>query len=83
MIKRAKFICLDCEIDTGKSGDFYMLHDSVWLSVVPESLGMLCVRCVESRLGRELRPEDFNDSYINDRKWIGTRNALLTQRMFG
>jgi len=80
-MSRAKFICLDCGVDTGRIGEFYMLHDDVWLSVVPDSLGMLCVGCIESRLGRQLQSSDFNNSFVNNRKWNVTRSDRLTQRM--
>lgn len=61
---RHKFICLDCGVDTGQIHEHYMLHDKVWLTVAPKR-GMLCIGCIEYRLGRELSAQDFNDSYLN------------------
>jgi hypothetical protein len=65
MSSRKKFMCLDCSCDTGKIGEHYMLKDEIWLSIVKSNKGMLCISCLESRLGRELTPNDFNNSHIN------------------
>lgn len=62
---RKRFLCMDCKTDTGKAGEHYMLKDSVWLAVVKDNKGMLCIGCIERRLGRQLSALDFNDSYIN------------------
>jgi hypothetical protein len=51
--------CEGCGMDT--MAEFYMLHDQVWALVNEPAYGaMLCVGCVESRIGRRLTPEDFN-----------------------
>ncbi len=42
-----------------------MLHDEVWLAATNSPGGMLCIGCVEARLGRELKAADFHDSPIN------------------
>lgn len=58
--------CVDCGADILETGEDYLVHDLVWdaTGLEPEG-GMLCVGCVEKRLGRRLRPEDFPDVYIN------------------
>lgn len=60
--------------------EYYMLHNSLWLKVmhvkVPSSknlnkheglsaIRMLCIGCVEHRLGRLLTPKDFTAAPIN------------------
>jgi len=62
--------CLDCGRDTYAIGEYYMLHDRVWLTANPGDAGMLCVGCVESRLGRALSPADFADAPVNRVTWI-------------
>jgi len=61
--------CALCRIDTSAAGEFYMLKDEVWLAAVgPDSFiggSYLCVGCLELRLGRRLRPDDFTDVSIN------------------
>jgi hypothetical protein len=62
---RRKFLCMDCKVDTGKIGEHYMLADSTWNLIHDSNKGMLCIGCVESRLGRQLISTDFNDSHVN------------------
>jgi hypothetical protein len=59
-------VCHDCGADTLETGEDYILRDPVWAAtgLEPDG-GMLCVDCVETRLGRRLQPEDFSDVYIN------------------
>lgn len=62
------FICLDCGINTADIGEYYMLTSAVWQEAAPDEGdlgGMLCVNCVELRLGRQLWPEDFMDAPLN------------------
>lgn len=65
MSSRKKFHCLDCKVDTGKIGEHYMLKDSVWFKVHSSNVGMLCIGCLERRLGRQVTKQDFNDSHVN------------------
>ncbi len=62
---RKKFLCLDCHAVTGRIGEHYMLINQTWLAVAEDRNGMLCIGCLEERLGRKLRAADFNDSYLN------------------
>jgi hypothetical protein len=55
---RRRFRCMDCQYDTFRD-EYYFLHEEVWLSANPKSKGMLCIGCVEERIGRRLTPEDF------------------------
>src|SRR5262245_37718034 len=62
---RRGHFCLDCDVDTIRIGDYDMLHDRVWLQANPDRAGMLCVACIETRLGRRLEPGDFTRAPIN------------------
>lgn len=64
-MSRKKWLCLDCNVDTGKIGEHYMLIDSTWAKIHNSKKGMLCIGCAEKRLGRQLNYSDFNTSYIN------------------
>ncbi len=46
----------------------YMVHDAVWLTVVesPQQKMILCLTCIQKRLGRDLNIQDFTDYPIND-----------------
>lgn len=77
---KSKFLCMDCNIDTGRIGEHYMLVDSIWRLVHNSNKGMLCIKCLEARLGRTLNKSDFNNSYLNNHR-TGFKSALLTSRM--
>lgn len=58
--RRRRLDCLDCGIDTYVIGEYpYHLRDELWHAVVPGGRGMLCLGCLEVRLGRPLRQKDF------------------------
>lgn len=57
--------CLDCGYHT--SLEHYYVRDDVWYgdAGMPES-GMLCIGCLEARIGRVLTPADFPPVHVND-----------------
>jgi hypothetical protein len=59
-----------------------MVKDTVW--PIGDLDGMLCVGCIEQRIGRRLTPQDFTDAPTN---WVplqsGGHSARLTDRMTG
>lgn len=57
--------CLDCGTLTWLIGEYYMLQDRVWSEANPAGKGMLCIGCLEHRLGRRLEPSDFTGAPIN------------------
>lgn len=59
------FICLDCSANTMHIDEYYMVTDEIWRAVVPERYGMLCIGCLEGRLGRKLSKDDFSDAPLN------------------
>lgn len=79
-MSRKKFLCLDCGVDTGKAGEHYMLNDSTWHLTGLGKYGMLCVKCVEARIGRNLKSTDFNNSYLNKPR-TGIKSTRLIDRM--
>lgn len=76
-MSRKKFLCLDCEIDTGKIHEHYFIVTDLWLSVVGSKNGMLCVGCLESRIGRLLTKFDFPDVTINNPKYEAKSQRLM------
>lgn len=77
---RKKFLCLDCNLDTAKAGELYMLIDDVWRLTGLGKFGMLCIEHVEQRIGRRLIPADFNNSYLNKPR-TGIMSSRLVNRM--
>jgi formate-dependent nitrite reductase cytochrome c552 subunit len=59
------FGCLDCAACTNCNYEYYMVTDEVWLTAHPEDNGMLCIGCLEQRLGRTLGYADFTGAPIN------------------
>jgi hypothetical protein len=57
------FSCHDCGVDTVEIGEYFMVHDSVWRKAGGGSL--LCIACLEKRLGREVDPRDFTLAACN------------------
>ena len=51
--------CMDCGVDTDAINESYMVIDDLWRAAVPTEAGMLCVGCLEKRLGRTLQRKDF------------------------
>lgn len=69
--------CLDCGADMREVDEYYLVHDELWLSVVPEKAGHLCIGCLENRLGRELAARDFaGKGSIRPRMTDRLRNRL-------
>ena len=85
--------CVDCGTNTApaiwrgkqvepalpQSWEFYWVNDKVWAAAGMHELdGSLCVGCIEARLGRRLRPKDFdltrNENRIA-RNWVTPRLA--------
>jgi len=77
---RAKFLCMDCGVDTSRIGEFYFINTETWTCAVGSKNGMLCIGCLERRLGRLLKRSDFTDAYINRRDW-GSKSARLPNRL--
>lgn len=60
------FMCMDCNLDTSKMGEYYAVFLPVWLEAHPDvDGGMLCIGCLEQRLERKLTPADFIHAPVN------------------
>ena len=75
---RRKFLCLDCGVDTGRINEFYFVHTNLWLKAVGSIKGMLCIGCLEKRLGRQLLASDFPDVSINSTRHGNKSLRLLS-----
>jgi hypothetical protein len=52
--------CVDCGEE--KDGEYYTVAEEVWAaSGLAPNGGMLCLACLERRIGRQLVPEDFRE----------------------
>jgi hypothetical protein len=75
--------CSDCRIDIYDIGHYYMVEDAVWAAAGLVSKdhrsrvndAKLCLPCLEARLGRLLRYEDFKPN-TNSGLWHGKARML-------
>ena len=80
--RRPNFACLDCGVDTARIDEYYIVTSQVWLSANPVKAGMLCIGCLEGRLGRNLTPEDFIDCPLNtDHAGWNRKSERLLERL--
>ncbi len=68
--------CADCGFDTNAGGEYYMVHDQIWHQAcaakpVPTDQAILCIGCLERRIGRTLTKCDFSDVPLNDYEVAG------------
>jgi hypothetical protein len=62
--------CTDCGIHTSRRGEVYMVQDDVWERAWRDRprcplQEILCIGCLETRIGRTLTRHDFTDWPIN------------------
>lgn len=79
------FLCRDCRIDTSSKhkgiAEYYMVEDDVWESAgMTIDGGMLCIGCIEDRLGRKLTPSDFTNCLLNT-EGIFPKSDRLKERL--
>jgi hypothetical protein len=77
-------LCGGCGVDTDALGEYYMVKDELWEQAWPGSTGssdLLCIGCLEERLGRKLTPADFADCGLNHKQRIFARSARLRDRL--
>lgn len=80
MNSRRRFICLDCGKDTGRMHEHYFIHTWLWIRAVPTGDGMLCVGCLEARIGRRLTGIDFPPVTVNS-PYYEPKSARLMSRL--
>ncbi len=53
----SRLLCSDC----GEHGEAYFVKDNIWYDNVPpyKQKKVLCLSCLEKRLGRKLKKSDF------------------------
>lgn len=76
---RMNFYCVDCSHDTLQN-EYYMVRHEIWKEY-GAGKRMLCVGCLEMRMGRRLTPPDFLDAPINYMS-ISSKSPRLVNRLF-
>jgi hypothetical protein len=83
--------CADCCVGTFTIGEYYIVKDDVWEQAwagrrkswqrqVPGQ-EILCIGCLEQRLGRTLTKHDFDNVPINDPRIDPNKSARLLDRL--
>lgn len=88
------YTCKDCHTCTRCLGEYYMVRDRIWSLAhfgPTYERGMLCIGCLEARLGRRLYLPDFSQAPINHLTQIrkpdgslhfsSSKSQRLTQRL--
>ncbi len=57
--------CLDCKVDTGEIDEYYMVKNKVWKKAGVDKVDILCIGCLEERIGRTLVQVDFKSVPLN------------------
>ncbi len=75
-------ICVDCGTDTEKGKEFFHVCDEVWTAATLKKevppYKVLCVGCLELRLGRQLTASDFTNARVNK---FGNHSERLKNRL--
>ena len=66
------FHCRDCGADVTR--EWYMVRDEVW--PLDYHGGLLCIGCLETRIGRRLNADDFTSAACNTPQ-LGMSGRLL------
>jgi hypothetical protein len=75
----APILCLDCHQDLAKMEELFIFDIKVWNKAVgrKDRHKFLCVGCLEDRLGRRLRPEEFPDCEENTTPCLFRSHRLI------
>lgn len=79
-------LCFDCGVDILEINENYMVTNSRWTSAGMKTYGgMLCIQCLETRLGKKLTSVNFTDCPLNWRNIClpGHASTRLLSRMLG
>lgn len=63
-VKDEDFFCLDCGVDTIAINEYYMVDPHVWTQS-NAGRGLLCIGCLEQRIGFTLPLQDFTNAPVN------------------
>lgn len=76
------FKCWDCAACTNCNFEYYMVHDALWEEATQDCYPdiMLCIGCLENRLGGLLTKDDFTGAPLNEINLI-TGSTRLKNRL--
>lgn len=78
--------CVDCGVNCIEINEYYMVTNGCWgRAKMASNGGMLCIGCLEKRLGKKLTPRNFIDCPLNWRNICIPEHASprLISRLLG
>jgi hypothetical protein len=60
-----RWLCMECHKNTKNKIDYYMLNTFLWRSIAKDIKGMLCVSCVENKIGHTITKSDLLNCPLN------------------
>ncbi len=69
-MKKQKLLCKDCRTEIFGDENMVILKDELWQSICDHHSDALCDKCMEKRIGRNIKPDDFKPSVIYGQKMI-------------
>ncbi|GAA1591979.1 hypothetical protein GCM10009764_13630 [Nocardia ninae] len=81
--ERDEFRCHGCGLPTAPldgPDEWYTVHDHVWQCAAASADNILCIGCLETRLGRRLHHTDFVAAALNDPNY-GHHSPRLQSRL--
>jgi len=79
-LKDIWFTCVDCGVNTHDINEYYMVRDEIW-NLVGAGGRMLCIGCLEKKLGRQLIRDDFSYAPINSPNRAFDKSERLKDRL--
>ncbi len=71
-------LCVDCGVDTVEINEYYMTTTALWARAgMKPNNGMLCIGCLEQRVGHKLKSSDFSECPLNWRNVLYPELASL------
>ena len=70
--------CAICDVNVMKVGEYYSVTNDLWKRY-GVGRGMLCIGCLEERMGRDLTAADFADVPVNDLNFPGHSDRLRSR----
>lgn len=79
-------LCKDCGVDIHSINELCYINDALWKYVCsrkPEidTRYVLCIGCIEKRLGRQLTPNDFVSCELNGHDFGRPKSDRLKDRL--
>lgn len=75
------FMCWDCTQCTNCMSEYYMVTDELWAVATEDTFPdiMLCIGCLENRLGGRLTADDFSGAPLNSMNLILGSERLINR----